>query len=163
MGKLKIREITKKDNEWIKEKVVKSWGSDIIVSRGKVHIVTDLKGYVGVIDNQIAGLLSYNIEDKSIEIVLLESFVEGAGVGSALIEKVKEKGTELGVEKIWLITSNDNLDALAFYQKRGFRLSAIYRDAINEARKIKPQIPKIGDYDIPIMDEIELEFILNNK
>lgn len=163
MGKLKIREITKGDNEWIKEKVVKSWGSDIIVSRGKVHIVTDLKGYVGVIDNQIAGLLSYNIEDKSIEIVLLESFVEGVGVGSALIEKVKEKGTELGVEKIWLITSNDNLDALAFYQKRGFRLSAIYRDAINEARKIKPQIPKIGDYDIPIMDEIELEFILNNK
>jgi len=59
-----------------------------------------------------------------------------------------------------VITSNDNLSALGFYQRRGFRLVAVYQNAIDAAREIKPNIPQIGMENIPIHDEIELELWL---
>ena len=62
---------------------------------------------------------------------------------------------------MWLITTNDNLNALRFWQKRGFHLIKIYPSAIDKvSRKIKPQIPKMGADGIPIRDEIELEMKL---
>jgi hypothetical protein len=61
---------------------------------------------------------------------------------------------------VWLITSNDNLNALRFYQRRGYRLAAVHRDAIVLARQIKPEIPLVGDFGIPLTDEIELEKLL---
>jgi RimJ/RimL family protein N-acetyltransferase len=73
---------------------------------------------------------------------------------------VKEVARQHGCQRVWLITTNDNLNALRFYQKRGFELVAVHRRAIDEARKIKPEIPLIGEYGIPIRDEIELEIAL---
>jgi len=57
-------------------------------------------------------------------------------------------------------TTNDNLNALRFYQKRGFVLAAVYPEAIERARKIKPTISLIGYEGIPLRDEIELEMPL---
>ncbi|MFP3471139.1 GNAT family N-acetyltransferase, partial [Micrococcus sp. SIMBA_144] len=62
-----------------------------------------------------------------------------------------------GCSRITLITTNDNLAALKFYQKRGFVMTAIHRNAVEKARKIKPEIPLIGNDGIPIRDEIQLE------
>jgi hypothetical protein len=58
------------------------------------------------------------------------------------------------------MTHNDNLDALRFYQRRGFSISGIRLNSMARARKIKPSIPLIGDYNIPIRDEIDLEMPL---
>lgn len=63
--------------------------------------------------------------------------------------------------RLWLITTNDNMEALRFYQKRGFILSALYPNALEESRKLKPEIPEVGLEGIPLRDEIELEFKLN--
>jgi hypothetical protein len=65
-----------------------------------------------------------------------------------------------GRGRLWLITSNDNLNAIRFYQRRGMRLTAVHRGAIDEARQIKPSIPLIGEHGIPIHDELELELRL---
>jgi ribosomal protein S18 acetylase RimI-like enzyme len=54
-------------------------------------------------------------------------------------------------------TTNDNLNALRFYQRRGFRIMGVHPGAVNEARRLKPSIPAIGAYGIPICDEIDLE------
>lgn len=62
--------------------------------------------------------------------------------------------------RLWLITTNDNLAAIGYYQKRGFSLVAVHRNALEEARKIKPTIPLIGIDGIPLRDEIELEILL---
>jgi hypothetical protein len=62
---------------------------------------------------------------------------------------------------VWLITTNDNLNALRFYQKRGFRLAALYPGAVDESRTIKPQIPLVGENGIPLHDEIRLELALD--
>ncbi len=58
---------------------------------------------------------------------------------------------------MWLVTTNDNLRALYFYQRRGFRIVAVHRDAVMHSREIKPEIPSVADNGIPILDELELE------
>jgi hypothetical protein len=52
------------------------------------------------------------------------------------------------------------LNALGFYQRRGFEIVTVYRGAINESRKRKPSISLIGMNNIPLRDEIELEINL---
>jgi len=94
------------------------------------------------------------------EIITLDSDQRGIGVGSALICMVEEAAEQAGCSRLWLITSNDNLPALGFYQRRGFELVAVHRRAIEQARQLKPQIPYIGFEGIPIRDEIELELPL---
>ena len=55
-----------------------------------------------------------------------------------------------------LTTTNDNIDALRFYQRRGFRMSALRPGVIDRSRLHKPEIPRTGDYGIPLRDEIDL-------
>jgi hypothetical protein len=64
------------------------------------------------------------------------------------------------VSALWLITNNDNLPALGFFQKRGLSLVAVYRNAVDVARRLKPEIPLVGKNGIPLRDEIELEMVL---
>ncbi|MGD8245715.1 MAG: hypothetical protein PVG25_02965 [Anaerolineae bacterium] len=67
------------------------------------------------------------------------------------------------MQRIWLITTNDNLAALRFYQRRGFSLVAVHPGAVDQARTLKPEIPAIGHSGIPIRDEIELELPLDRS
>ena len=106
------------------------------------------------------GLLTYNVEDKDCEIVSLNSTVEGIGIGTALVRELIDAAKDAKIHRIWLITTNDNLPALKFFQKRKFEIAAVHRDSIQQARRLKPQIPITGVEGIPIRDEIELELPL---
>jgi ribosomal protein S18 acetylase RimI-like enzyme len=140
--------------------VTRLWGEDLIISRGMAYTVSDLPGFVAEVDGVAAGLLTFCIDGTACEIVTLDSWRERMGVGSALIAAMVSAARERGCSRLWLITTNDNLHALGFYQRRGFRLAALYPDAIAEARRRKPSIPLIGLQGIPIRDEIELEMAL---
>jgi hypothetical protein len=59
-------------------------------------------------------------------------------------------------------TTNDNLNALRFYQKRGFVLVSVHRNAVIKSRQLKPEIPLTGNDGIPLRDEIELEMLLES-
>src|SRR5688572_25797746 len=92
------------------------------------------------------------------EIALIESFEAGRGVGGALIAACVRVARDRGLRRIWLITTNDNVHALRFYQRHGFSLVAVHRGAVDAARRtLKPEIPLLGEDDIPIRDEVELE------
>jgi len=157
----KIRKNNEKDKEWIKKFLRKRWGSEKIVSRGKVYYPSELSGFVAVKDKKYLGLVTYNVVKNECQITSLNSLKKRGGVGTALAEKVKKVAKKLNCKRLWLTTTNDNIDALRFYQKRGFSLKAVYPDAVTYARKkLKPEIPLIGDHGIPIRDEIELEFKL---
>jgi len=106
------------------------------------------------------GLATYNFEGKDCELVTIQSVRDSEGIGSALLSAVRGAAELAGCRRIWLITTNDNLRALGFYQKRGMSLVAVYRNAMEAARRLKPQIPQIGQNGIPIRDEIELEITL---
>ena len=107
---------------------------------------------------RIAGVLTYVVSDGACEVLTLHAVDRLRGVGSALLERVEEVGREAGCRRLWLITTNDNVDALRFYQRRGFRLSRLHAGAVTASReRLKPAIPARGEYDIPLRDELELE------
>ena len=113
-----------------------------------------------MIDGEVKGIITYNIENNECEIVSLDSLYENVGIGSELINQVVNEANINGYKRVWLITTNDNTHAIRYYQKRGFNMVAIHRNAINESRKIKPQIPITGFDGIPILHEIEFEKML---
>jgi len=78
----------------------------------------------------------------------------------SLLEAVARNAAAKGCRRLWLITTNDNVDALRFYQRRGLRLVAVHRGAVDRARLVKPQIPDVGSFGIAVHDEIELELEL---
>jgi len=137
------------------------WAGPKIMTRGKVHYADKLPGFVAVQEERPAGLVTYRIDGTGCEIVTMNSLAEGKGIGSALIEAVKNAATKAGCKRLWLITTNDNTKALRFYQKRGFKMAAVYPNAIEKSRHLKPEIPLTGNDGIPIRDEIELEMILS--
>jgi ribosomal protein S18 acetylase RimI-like enzyme len=121
-----------------------------------------LPGFVALLNGGTVGLATYRIQGQECELVTLNSWRENLGVGSALIEAIRQEALQTGCHRLWLITTNDNLHALGFYQKRGFHLVAVHANALAESRKIKPSIPEIGVHGIPLRDELELELILNS-
>lgn len=175
MTEFTIRPLERSDREWVAHFLDERWGTTQIVSRGKAVYGHLLPGFTaerveGEEDTETEepeeeaeegsnriGLITVNVDEKECEITTLDSLDEEAGVGSALVEAVEAWAKESGIKRLWLVTTNDNLAALKFWQKRGYELVMIHRNAIAEARRIKPQIPITGIDGIPIRDEIELE------
>ena len=157
---LEIVEYSAEYCDWARKLLKASWGSTKVVTRCKVYEADKLPGFVALIDGREAGLVTYRIEGEELEIVTLDAAEEKMGVGTALIVRVRDLAEEAGVKRIWLITTNDNINALRFYQKRGFMLKAVYPKALDISRRLKPSIPLIGLQGIPLRDEIELEMIL---
>jgi len=154
-----ICSLTQADRPRVSRLLEEHWGASEIVTRGKLRHADRLPGFCARIDGQVVGLATYYILSKQCEIISLDSLVEGKGVGSALIFAVKEAAAAAGCERLWLITTNDNTPALRFYQKRGFRLAALHRHAVDRARRLKPTIPLVGVDGIEIHDEVELEMM----
>jgi len=111
-------------------------------------------------EGRIVGVLSYIIDDDSCEVLTLHAAERSIGIGSALIREVEWLARAEDCRRLWLITTNDNLDALRFYQRQGFTLLALHVGGIVRDRKVKPEIPVIGEYGIFINDEIELQKVL---
>jgi GNAT superfamily N-acetyltransferase len=157
MNTVKIRVIKSSDRSWILALLRSEWGSEMVVSRGNVHNAAKLHGFIACLSGKPCGLLTYRLSGNQCEIVTLNSLEQGRGIGSALINSAIETARRKNCRRIWLITTNDNTDALRFYQKRGFQMVAIHRDALRYSRRLKPEIPLIGRNGIPLRDEIELE------
>ena len=156
-----VKAISAADKAWLYQQLIHDWGSEMVVSRGVVHHAGNLAGFIAFIDDNPVGSITYDIVEGHCEIVTINATIAGQGIGSQLIEVVKAMAIEENCHRLWLITTNDNIDAIRFYQKRGFAMVAVHRNAILESRKLKPSIPEIGNYNIPIRDEIEFEISLN--
>lgn len=157
---LRIRLIAKTDRTWIEALLHKYWGSTGVVSRGQLHQAGQLPGFVAGLWGQNVGLVTYHLVGAQCELVTLNSLVERQGIGSALVDAVRAEAARAGCTRLWLITTNDNLTALRFYQKRGFHLVRLHPNAVERSRQLKPEIPLTGQHGIPIRDEIELEMVI---
>ena len=109
----------------------------------------------------LAGVLTYVVVGDGCEILTLHVAEQWHGAGTALIEEVERIASRAGCRRVWLITTNDNVDALRFYQRRGFRVVELHPGEVDRSREsLKPEIPETGEYGIPIRDELELEKLL---
>jgi N-acetylglutamate synthase-like GNAT family acetyltransferase len=154
-----IRKSTPSDQPAIRSFIEKYWGSNRIVTRSRIHHPCQLSGFICTSSDAIIGLATYNIFGDQCEIVTLNSIIERCGVGFALMDAVKEAAVESQCRRLWLITTNDNQDAISFYQKWGLWICAVYPNAVMESRKLKPEIPLFGKNNQPIRDEIEMEMV----
>ena len=152
-----IRRLAQNDLPRLRDFWTKQWGSEIIVVHNETIRYDEVDGFIY---DDWAGVITFMIRNEECEITSLDSLNEGEGIGTALINEVIREAKEKKCRRVFLITTNDNLHALGFYQCRGFELVAIHRGAVNESRKIKPSIPLVGENNIPLRDEIELEILV---
>jgi ribosomal protein S18 acetylase RimI-like enzyme len=155
-----VRPLAEAERAWLAERLVQGWGSVHIARLGELRDASALPALVAERDGQAVGLLTYEVVGDQLEVMSVESWDQGAGVGSALLAAAVEVATRAGCRRVWLITTNDNLRALRFYQRRGMRLSALHPGAVAVARSLKPSIPLVGYDGIEVTDELELELLL---
>jgi ribosomal protein S18 acetylase RimI-like enzyme len=155
-----LRRLTFDDLQRLHPFWVERWGGEEMITRGNIYRPEQLDGFVIEDGKEWLGLLTFYVEDNECEVTSLDSLREGQGVGTELMDAVVEEARKQDRKRLFLVTTNDNMHALRFYQKRGFELVTIYRGSVIESRKVKPSIPLIGFDDIPLRDEIELELSL---
>ena len=134
----KIERISAETRNLVNQFFIDNWFSTDMSVRGEIIDGTKLDGFL----------------------LQEDSKKENIGIGSALLKEAEKVATDNDCKKMRLITTNDNMRALQFYQKRGYCLTKLYPNAMDEVRKIKPSVPELGDNDIPLRDEIELEKLL---
>ena len=153
-----VRALADEDRSWVRDFVRERWGEEIVVGHGVVFHPSTLPGLVLADDRGDAvGLLTYTIEGDACEVVTIDAVVEGLGYGSLLLDAVSDAAREAGCSRLWLVTTNDNARAIAFYRARGFQVVAVREGAIVESRKLKASIPVVNEHGVPITDEIEME------
>ncbi len=160
MKEVSLRPLTKEDGPMVTNFMQDQWGSNRVVSKGRVLYPAQLEGFAAVRDEKVVGLVTYRVDDDECEVVTINSLTEGTGIGSTLLNAVKDEAVQAHCKRLWLITTNDNLSALRFYQKWGLKITAVYPNALERSRRLKPEIPLLGKEGIPLRDEIELEMFL---
>lgn len=155
-----IRPTEENDRPWMREIMRKWWGSESVVIRKTKYEPAEMNGFIALLNNDKVGLVIVHYEKTLCEIMSLTVSGTHPLVGRQLISSAVEDARDHNSERMIVVTTNDNTNALRFYQEMGFRLLDLRVDIVKESRKIKPQIPLIGNYHIPIRDEIELEMIL---
>ncbi len=157
---MEVRRLAPADREWVERLLGERWGEPLVVGRGRVWRPAELPGFGAFEGDECVGLVTYELDGDACEIVTIDALLEGEGIGTALLGAVVGAAREAGCSRIQLLTTNNNLRALAFYQKRGFRLVGLRPGAIDEERRLKPSIPELDSAGLPIRDELHLELPL---
>lgn len=162
-----IRPIEPRDLTWVREELIRNWGGTQISSLGRWYDADTLSGFIATRREGVerVGLLTHTspVSGEACEVITLSSRVESAGVGSHLLAAAVHLARVAGCSRVFLTTTNDNLRAIGFYQKRGWRLVAVHVGAMDRAREIMPSIPLIGHHGIALRDELELEIRFDRR
>jgi ribosomal protein S18 acetylase RimI-like enzyme len=154
MGQVTTRAFTEADLPWAERLVGGGLGGRLQVRLGSVIDALACPGLVAEADGDPVGIVTFDADGSDVEVVYIEVTAKHNGVGSRLLDAL-EAQTE--AQRLWLVTTNDNLDALRFYQRRGFRITEVRPGAVDEARQTLKPISEVGSFGIPIRDEIVLE------
>lgn len=129
----------------------KHWGTPEMAISSGIFRCDELNGFAAVNESgEIIGCITYTIDGKDCEIISLDSMIENKGIGTALLQQVEATAKHAHCQRIELITTNDNVHAMAFYQKRGYQFAAVFPNAVEKARRLKPAIPVIAENGILI-------------
>jgi GNAT superfamily N-acetyltransferase len=157
---IKFRETTSDDSAQIAATMKEYWGGEPLVIRGKNYFPSKLNGIIAESGDKLMGFLFYELQGNDCEIVVFEVFDKYQGLGTRFLDLMKQIAKKKQCTRLYLMTTNDHLDALRFYQRRGFTICGIHLNSVAIGRKMKPGIPEVGEYGIPLRDEIDLELVL---
>jgi peroxiredoxin/GNAT superfamily N-acetyltransferase len=150
------------DRAFLTSSLLKHFHSTTITSRGATFAAGDLPAIIAYdrASDVPLGALTYSLTPEGCEVVTLTSEAPGRGVGAELLAAAESVALTAKAPRLFLTTTNDNLHALGFYQRRGWRLAALHRDEMMRARRLFPTIPLVGMNRIAMRDELELELPL---
>lgn len=151
-----ISTLSERDRVWCRERTELLFGGETVVSKGVVHTPAELPGFIAIEGPERVGVATFHIDGERCELVTLDALCQWRGVGTALLQAVEQAARAAGCRETWLITTNDNVDGMRFFQRRGYRIEAVRVGGIEATRRIKPELPRTGFYDIEIRDEIDL-------
>jgi ribosomal protein S18 acetylase RimI-like enzyme len=158
---VQLRRVTDDDRPWIAETLSGAFASPRVVSKGRVvDDASQLDGFLVETDGRPIGCALWNEDGGDAELVAIVTTYRGVGAGVALLDAVIGHARESRWRRLWLITTNDNTDAIRLYQRAGWQWVAWHRDAVAVSRALKPELPEIGSHGIPIVHEIEFEYPL---
>jgi N-acetylglutamate synthase-like GNAT family acetyltransferase len=155
--------VTHQTREEVNEFIRRHWLTDRMIVRGEEVDMTIQEGFAARGPQGILGLAMYRIQGDACEILSLDSLCENRGTGTALVGLVLQEAEKNGCRRVVVITTNDNIRAIRFYQKRGFDLTRLYHNALEVSRRYKPQIPLLGEEGIPLRHELEFQYDLTEK
>jgi GNAT superfamily N-acetyltransferase len=134
-----------------------------VARRGEVVDALSHAALLAWADGELVGAATYVVDGSACELLTLHAAARLTGVGTALVAAVAQAAETAGCGRLWVVTTNDNVDALRFYQRRGFRLVELRAGAVDRSRaELKPEISVVGDHGIPLRDELELEMELGS-
>ena len=152
------------DRRWAEGLLEENMGGSRVARLGELIDPVGLPGLVAERDGERLGLLTYIVHGDQFEVLSLHCRVWNVGAGGALLEGAAELAAGRGCRRLWLVTTNDNLHALGFYQRRGLRLGALHAGAVDRDRALKPELPEVNPENrIPIRDLLELELDLPGR
>jgi Acetyltransferase (GNAT) family. len=158
---VQLRRVTDDDRPWIAQTVAAEFASSRVVSKGRVvEDASLLDGFLVERDGRPIGFVLWLEDDGDVELSVIVTTDRGVGAGAALLDAVIAQARESAWHRLWLVTTNDNTDAIRLYQRAGWNWVAWHRDAVARSRALKPELPEIGRDGIAILHEIEFEFPL---
>jgi ribosomal protein S18 acetylase RimI-like enzyme len=133
----------------------------VVARRGELVSSLDHPAMLATVGDELMGVATYVMVEDECELLTLHTDSQFRGTGSALLTAVCDVARQASCTRLWVVTTNDNVDALRFYQRRGFRLAQLRAGAVSHSRAaLKPGIPPTGSYGIELRDELELEMDL---
>jgi ribosomal protein S18 acetylase RimI-like enzyme len=152
-----VRTLEEGDRGWLERVLREQTAGPMMVSRGRLHDGLALPGFVALHEDERAGALLHRIDDDELEVVFIATTVRGVGAGASLLDAAVELASRERCRRAWLVTTNDNTNAIRFYQRAGWDLVALHHHAVETSRALKPAIPDTGNDGIPIRHELEFE------
>lgn len=153
-----VREATDDDRLAARELFNQDFGRTKIVAFGEVMDIDQIPALVAIRHSSPSGALAYRLLGDALHIVALatDPMWQRSGVGACLLAEAELLARRLKLSRLLVATSNDNLPALYFYQRRGYRLTALVPNSV--AEHTHQQVA--GFAGIPVTDEIRLEKVL---
>ena len=156
-----IRSLTADDSAWEEAALRRAWRGTEVARKGELINALELDGFAALDDLQPVGLLTYAVVGDELEVVTLQAEREGEGIGQALMDAARDRAEKLGLRRMWLVTTNNNVRAIRFYLRWGMDLAALHRDAVARSRLVKPSIPLTDVDGVAIRHELEFELVLS--
>ena len=155
---LVVREPSRNEIDWLLDESI-DLGGPVIVSSGRLYELSRQELLIAVAAEEPVGFVAFRCEGEKAEVLAIKSLHRQHGIGTTLLAHVEDVVRRRGVGEVVLVTTNDNTDALRFYQRRGYQILDFQRNAFRDVLLLKgldPNAVIIGQHGIVVRDVIVL-------
>jgi GNAT superfamily N-acetyltransferase len=149
-----VREATDADRAAVRGLFQRVFGPARMIAFGEVMDVDAMPALVAVVTDEPSGALAYRLLGDALHVVAVASdpMWQRSGVGGHLVAEAELLARRLKLARVLVTTTNDNLPALYFFQRRGYRLTDLVPGGVKAHTE-----GLAGFAGIPIRDELRLE------